>query len=353
MVEASARSEPYSESSGKYPPLREQLPLSGPLTVLVDPASRCNLRCPYCPTGHPEMLAAAGVKRGIMQLPLFHKIIDDLATFAQPVGRLHLYKDGEPLLNPDIGVMIAEAKRRDVARSVELTTNAILLSREKSRVLLASGLDRIRISVQPRAIIGSGSRARSALYDRALKNVRSLWEERSRTTSTLSIHAKTIDFGGDEGFSEKFIAEFSPIADTVHVDAPMSWSGVGAVDFALGSTLVTDMNRSSPLSPGRIVCPQPFYTMAVNHDGRVSGCCVDWSGDVLVGDVREQSLPAIWNGFAMRELRRQHLLGRRAQYRACEKCRYLFGVSQDGDLDDCRQELVKLYSGLAGSKSTE
>jgi radical SAM protein with 4Fe4S-binding SPASM domain len=83
--------------------------------------------------------------------------------------------------------------------------------------------------------------------------------------------------------------------------------------------------------------------MAINFDGAVSACCVDWSRDVVVGNVCEQSLSEIWDGDVLRDLRLLHLDGRRSENPACRSCQYLQGASEEADIDGNRRSLRRLY----------
>ncbi|MGE5360025.1 MAG: SPASM domain-containing protein, partial [Bacteroidales bacterium] len=51
----------------------------------------------------------------------------------------------------------------------------------------------------------------------------------------------------------------------------------------------------------------PWLTFTVLWDGRVSLCCADFDGKVILGDLRTQTLTEVWNGTAFRMARRIHL----------------------------------------------
>ena len=99
-------------------PLKELLPLPLPLSMFIDPVNLCNFRCTFCPTGDFELLGKFKRPKGSMKYDLYTKIIDDLQfmckTNNKRLYRLHLYKDGEPLLNKNIRNMIAYAKEKKV-----------------------------------------------------------------------------------------------------------------------------------------------------------------------------------------------------------------------------------------------
>ena len=278
-----------------------------------------------------------------MRREVFSKIMHDLSDFTRPLNTLHLYKDGEPLLNPSLAWMVQTAVESNVTDSVELTTNGLLLSRERAAALIDAGLDRIRISIQPGSTGARQDAKASHFYEKCLTNVRALREERDRRRSRLEIHVKSIDFGGDDSVLASLHSDFGPLADSLHIDVAMGWSGSSTFDFTLGSEPASNMTGQVALRPSRIVCPQPFYTLAINFDGAVSACCVDWSRNVVVGNVCEQTVGDIWRGEALRRLRMLHLEGRRSENPACRTCQYLQGASEEADLDDDRASLRLLY----------
>ena len=87
------------------------IPLATPFIVFVDPASSCNFKCTFCPTGHRDMIAETGRFQGVMKLEVFQKIIDDLGEFEKPIKVLRMYKDGEPFLNKRMADMVAYARK--------------------------------------------------------------------------------------------------------------------------------------------------------------------------------------------------------------------------------------------------
>jgi hypothetical protein len=85
-------------------------PLGTPFVLIVDPASHCNFKCRFCPTGDLELIKATGRYQGSMAFDTFKKIIDDLQEFPEPVRVLRLYKEGEPLMNKRFADMVRYAR---------------------------------------------------------------------------------------------------------------------------------------------------------------------------------------------------------------------------------------------------
>ncbi len=332
-------------------PLRDLLPLDTPLSLMVDPSNACNFKCIFCPTGDPHLLAEAARPIGLMPYELFRKIIDDLAGFPRPLKVLHLYKDGEPLANKALPGMVAYAKSSGRAERVETTTNGSLLTEARARQLIEAGLDGIRISIYGlddrtyRDVV----RARTS-FATIRSNVERLFTLKCQRGAALQVHCKILDSGLSAEEKNRFTAAFAPISDSVHIDSIMGWSTTPDRDMTLG--LRPEFGTpGDPLNRARKVCSEPFMKLAVNFNGLVSVCCVDWALDTVVGDVRCEPLADIWNGSRIREFRLKHLAGRRNELRACASCQYVLGLSARTDIDAVADSLLGLYSEASVDRS--
>jgi len=328
-------------------PLHEMLPLPIPETIHLDPVNLCNFRCVFCPTADKELLASVGRPNGVMDFDLYTRIVDDLQGMVRRTGRklatLHLYKDGEPLLNPRFPEMAAYAKQAQVAQVVSTTSNGSLLTREMAGRLIDSGIDQIRISVVHVEEKTFQELTRSKIpYERVRENVAFLYHEKRRRGSPLRLIVKTNDSGLTAEHKERFERDFSSIADLLGIDTLMGWSLSDVKDFTLGVQVTTGMDSVSPLRE-RKVCPEPFSRLAINWDGQVSICCVDWSYGTIVGDLRTQTLAEVWAGERLRAIRLVHLTGRRASVPACAECQYSKGAPASRDLDDHIERLLEIY----------
>ena len=50
-------------------------PLGTPFVLIVDPASHCNFKCRFCPTGDLELIKATGRYQGSMAFDTFKKML--------------------------------------------------------------------------------------------------------------------------------------------------------------------------------------------------------------------------------------------------------------------------------------
>ena len=106
-----------------------------------------------------------------------------------------------------------------------------------------------------------------------------------------------------------FIDKWTDVADEVQVTGTHNWSG------AIDEIEVTDEQ-----TPDRYPCVLLWYMLAVNSNGEVSTCSVDWNYSGSVGNVHEQSLKEIWNGDRIREIRRNQLNGIWNDPDVCDEC---------------------------------
>ena len=104
--------------------LETVIPLRTPFIINIDPCDTCNFQCKFCPTGDRELVRRTkGRGHGSMELGLYKKLIDDICTFEDKVKVIRLYKDGEPLLNPNFAEMVRYAKDSGCCDRVDTTAS--------------------------------------------------------------------------------------------------------------------------------------------------------------------------------------------------------------------------------------
>jgi len=329
----------------KFKRLAEALPLDAPFSLLIDPSNICNFKCAFCPTGHPQLLAKVARPNGLMDLDLFCKIIDDAAGFGQKLKKINLCKDGEPFLNRNLVKMVAYAKAKKIAKNISITSNGALMNETKARGIVAAGLDSIRISVEHVSDAGYKKITNTPTkYEQIRRNVEYLFKEKKRKKSNLKIHAKLIDTGLSDFEKEKFVEDFSGISDSININPIDGRNNSHGYDFTLGQGVSVSTDYANSLSKrDRVVCPHPFYSMAVNFNGLVSVCCIDWGLNAIIGDASKQSLVDIWRSEKLRNFRILHLKGARKKINICADCHVIMGAPVESDLDDDAERLSGIY----------
>lgn len=328
-------------------PLQDVIPLDTPYVVYMDPSSACNLRCKFCPTGEHDEIKKISRWMGTMDFEVFKKAVDNLAEFNSPIKALKLYKDGEPLLNENFPEMVAYAKDSGCANYIETTTNGSLWTPEKTDRIIASGLDRVVISIYGMSSTDFLQFSRAKIdFDKFMKNIKYLYEHRG----SCEIHIKTTIGIADRNTVDEFYQLFSPYCDGISTEniSPF-WPGYDfhkKYDLKFTEKSTTFGHKLE----NKLVCPYVFYALAVNANGSVDLCSCDWTHDYLLGDVRKKSLKEIWNSKKLYDEQILQLEGQRMDHPLCKVCHEIKYESVD-NIDDHREELLqrlKNYSSNTG-----
>lgn len=318
--------------------LSELLPLPNPISMQVDPASLCNFKCAFCPTGDPHLIKRSGRRQTFMKLELFEKIVEDISAFKTNLKVLRLFKDGEPTLNPDFIRMVLLAKRESRIERVETTTNGSRLDVGFNERLVASGIDRVVISVEGVTADRYLSFARVRFdYDAFVEKVRHLYSIRGEMKVHIKTVAQNLDLSAGE--DRKFFDTFGPISDGIYIENTVaSWP-----QFSVAGAVSDEVDAYGGEAVQKEVCPYLYYSLSINSDGVVSPCCVDWNRELAIGSVANESLLDIWNGKALNALRRQHLFEGLGANQSCASCGQVHACTHD-NLDRHKDKLKKLLS---------
>jgi hypothetical protein len=69
-----------------------------------------------------------------------------------------------------------------------------------------------------------------------------------------------------------------------------------------------------------IICTWPFYGLFFTADLRAFLCCADYQHEVIVGDLKKQTLMEIWCGEPLTRIRESMLASQRKDIFLCSKC---------------------------------
>jgi hypothetical protein len=269
-------------------PLRRLLLLAGrdraprmPEIVQIEATNICNAKCTFCPRDDMKR------RQGVMDVDLYRKVVDECASLG--IGHVRMHNYGEAFVDKRLPEKIAYAKSRGIPE-VGVITNGSLLGPDVARAVVEAGLDAINISLDAAGKETFESTRLGLKYDKVIANVEGLVQARrelGRTRPKLILSFVRQDNSAEE---QAFIDHWSAVADKIHITELHNWAG----------TLKRRADVNFP-------CYRQWLTFTVLWDGRVSLCCADLDGHIVLGDLRTQSIAEIWNGDAYRRVRREHL----------------------------------------------
>jgi len=308
--------------SSKKGDLAKVIPLATPYSVHIDPSSLCNFKCKFCFQAQEDK-----PEQGLMTLPLYRKIINDICQFPDKIKKIKIGLHGESTLHPKLVTMIKYLKKRNKTDTIELFTNGSLLNPYLNEEIIKGGLDRINISVE-----GLSSEQYKKMtgvrvdIDKFIANIKRLYSIRGK----CKIYIKTMTQD-----KERFYNMFGNICDEIFVEnAVPQWPEIG------NPVLPKVGMYGQPIKQWKEVCPFIFMYLHYNWDGSVSPCTLDWQRKLIIGNANKKSALEIWQGKKLRDLRIAHLEGKRREIPVCDKCLAPMVCVED-DLDNKAKELLE------------
>jgi radical SAM protein with 4Fe4S-binding SPASM domain len=258
-----------------------------PPQVVIETTAACNLSCSHC--GHGVMTR----RKGHMSMPLFRKIVDEVAERAPHTEVWPTFYGEAFLLEYRLFYMLEYAKKRNLTNLV-LNTNGTRFTAEVAEWVIESGLDVIIFSLDGFSAPVFESIRVGARRDEVFRNVERLLEIKARqgvSHPRVEVQYSLMDSNDHEvdAFREYWVARGAD----VKVREKLTWTGVVAAPN-LGTSL------------HRIACPWALRTCAIHWNGDVVACAVDYDGRYVAGNVSHNSIADIWNG-PHRALQRLHL----------------------------------------------
>lgn len=325
---------------GKRTKLAEVLPLDTPFVVQIFPVYACVFKCCYC------IFSIDMSKRGfisdkvIMDFQLYKKCVDDMAMFPNKIKVLRFVGIGEPLMHKNIADMIAYTVSKNVANTVEVLTNAALLTPQMSDSIISAGLTRLVVSLQGTSkekyhdVCGA-----NIDFEKFIGNLKYFYEHKGKVQMYLKIVDSSLGGKDDE---KKFYEIFGDICDTIAIEHTVPiHSGIEYDKVLKGqNTFVTQFGL--PVSEVEI-CPQPFFTMQINPDGKVVPC-FSFEYPCIMGDCNNESVYEIWSGKKFQQFRRAMLDGIKNTCETCVNCNIIkYRLFPEDILNDDAERLKKYF----------
>ncbi|MDP2947018.1 MAG: radical SAM protein [Nanoarchaeota archaeon] len=274
-----------------------------PINYNIETTNACNLSCRMCPRKESNRPV------GYLSMDLCRKIVDEAKKYG-PRG-FSLHKDGEPLLHSDLFKIIEYIKKSNSKNAIYLTTNGILLDKEKALKILKSGVDRFNISIgAARKETFKKIKGYDAL-EKIEENVRNFIKLKKDGGYKTEISVQIIKLEETAAEIEEFKNKWKKYPVKINIWNFLNWGG--AKEDKVGDDVAPK---------ARYPCYALWFSPAINWDGRVSLCCMDWDEKLIIGDINNQNLAEIWQGEKLKNYRKIHLQGKYNQLPVCDKCNY-------------------------------
>ena len=306
-------------------------PWGWPTHIMIEPTTRCNLRCTLCP-----VTMGMGRPSGDMDFNLFKKIIDEIGDY---LFLILLWDWGEPFLNPSIYEMISYTKQRGI-KLVSSTNGHLFNKVEQADQLITSGLDSIIFAVDGISQKTYEPYRQGGSLESVLQAIRTVvMRKQALNSKTPLINLRFIVMR----HNEHEIHGLKKLAKSLGVDAltlktlnPYSqdpYAGKNTERKEVYLALVPEdlhyqrfkysANSVDRIRLKRNPCKNLWNNPAIHWDGMVCPCTYDPKEKYGLGNVKKQSFKEIWQGEAYRFMRRQFCTERNPPL-LCRECSYAY-----------------------------
>jgi len=338
-----------------------------PRVIDLELTNRCNLRCRMCwfygESGVGDTHRGKELSRGDI-----FRVIDQAVEF----NSIMYLGGAEPLLRRDFFEILDYIKARGLV--VSFTTNGTLLDSEKIEKLVRLGVDHVTFSTDGVEQLHDDIRGEGT-YRRVVHTIRELArcrkrEGRSRPVisinmtvseklatrlkETIRAVAAATDDGVDRYHIHQlwFVTQQELLAHQAATRQFLGCSSPGAASHVIPGSQLLDATllaeeiqslknwpkvRSVPdltyddilkyyAENGKIDqrCSAPFFTLVIKPNGDVKFCPDEWIDDYILGNVRSDSLEAIWNNAKARKFRAA--LFKQKCFPGCKRCSFMYSV---------------------------
>lgn len=296
---------------------RKAIHWGSPISISIEPTTSCNLRCPECPSG----LRSFTRPTGMLENDFFRHTIDQLSS---SLTYLLFYFQGEPYLHPQFLELVEYASKKKIYTAT--STNAHYLNDENARKTVASGLDRLIISIDGTTQETYESYRIGGKLDKVLEGTKNVikWKEKLKSATPHVIFQFLVVKP-----NQHQIAEVRALAKELGVDA-VGLKTAQIYDYENGSELMPTIDKYSRYREeesgsysikNKLLnhCWKMWHSCVITWDGKVVPCCFDKDAHYQLGDLKELTFRDLWKSEPYQNFRKT-LLKSRSEIEMCKNC---------------------------------
>ena len=298
--------------------LRRPIVWGRPYILTVEPASYCNLNCPFCVVGAKKLTRNSGFLDFDVYQQLINELGDDLIEIL-------LFNQGEPFLNPGLVDFIKLAKRKKIYTVI--STNGHFLDDKKMiQNLINSGLDVLIVSLDGTTSESYQKYRRGGDFQRVLAGLQLLQQIKRECASDhpklflqfLMMRHNIHEMPRVRSLARQLGAE-RILFKTLQVNNPTTDQQFLPTDPKFCRYRVNQDRLETKRQPDH-VCGRLWRSSVLLSDSRVVGCCFDKNGDFALGQLTTtNSFQLIWQAPKYQQFR-QRILQQYAIGDLCSNC---------------------------------
>ena len=259
-------------------------------------------------------------KKGMMSRQLFAKVVDEIADHDTKMVTLH--HSGESFLHKGLFDCIRYAKGKGLTMAI--TTNGTLLDKDDFEIL-GTGIDVINVSFAGMNDEDYLSVRTRSGFAEVKNNVTKLADKKRELGARTKIKINVVATRNNIHKKDGFIKTFENIEgiDSVFIRELMDWHGNVDVDDMKYKRDMGIMDHLWGLKQRlKPPCPAVYTSVGILWNGDVVPCCFDYNGDLVMGNINNESIYAVWNSELYNDFRKSISTRRKIRKNEiCARCR--------------------------------
>lgn len=286
---------------------------SYPRIVTLEPTTKCNSNCGYCPRS--KLIRNGKIAVGNIEWRVLERIVDEL-RHCYDIEHIDLAGFGEPLLYPKL----AEAIRfmRAILPShtkVQVTTNGIILTEDIGKRLVDAGLDRMLISLNSFDQETYKQMNGVDKYHQVMLNTTRFLKLKGNKPPATKI--QIMDTDTNRLLFNHFQSFWKPMLNQNDSLFIKRIDNMGGIIDSQTYDSTWHLKKRHP-------CYQLWQNLLISKDGDCYPCCI---GEVAgpesrlwIGNVMNEGLDKILNGERLKAIRNLHKDNRAEEIPLCKAC---------------------------------
>jgi len=288
-----------------------------PYALSIEPTTACNLGCPECPSGLKKFTRPTGK----LSVDFHKKMLDQVGV---NVFYINYYFQGEPFLNPDFLTFIKEANSRKIYTAT--STNAHFIDTKKAEEIVASGLDRLIISIDGLTQKTYENYRINGKLEKVIEGAKEMVEAKKKLKSSTPhlIFQFLVVKPNEHEVNEVFT-----LAKELNIDE-VRLKSAQVYDYKNGNPLIPDQEKYSRYKLQKDGtyrlkyetgnhCWRMWSSSVFTWDGKVVPCCFDKDAQHILGSIENNDFKSLWKDKKYQNFR-QAILTNRNEIDICKNC---------------------------------
>ena len=263
--------------------------------------NKCNADCMMCPHRNIK-------KFGTMTMVLYKKIIDD--AYDCGIKSVNLTFFGEPMLDPELEKKVEYTVKKGL--KVSFFTNASLMTKKRSVGIIKAGVDSITVSMDSMDKKTYEGIRRNLKYETVKKNILDFLVARKELGSDVKINMTAVLMDENYGELKEYYKFWETKVDNIYLVNMQNRSG----SFKKKSKRSLYYKKGLIREPCRLL----WSSMVIDWNGDVVLCCNDYMHEVVLGNLKNESIKEIWFGEKIKKIRDIHRKRCFSDMPFCDKC---------------------------------